>query len=57
MGDDGLGLGVPDGPWASCPYCAGPVPLAHLVDSDEEPGAVVAVCHECGRRVAFVPPS
>jgi hypothetical protein len=44
------------GPWLACPWCSGPVPLAHLVDSDEEPGARVAVCDACGCRVAFTPP-
>jgi hypothetical protein len=44
------------GPWLDCPWCGGAVPLAHLVPSDEEPGARVAVCDGCGRRVAFTPP-
>ncbi|WP_165938627.1 MULTISPECIES: hypothetical protein [Parafrankia] len=44
------------GPWLACPWCGGQVPLAHLVPSDEEPGAVVAVCAGCGRRVTITPP-
>jgi len=45
-----------DGPWITCPWCGGAVPLSHLVASDEEPGAQVAVCADCGRRVSFLPP-
>jgi len=45
-----------DGPWLSCPWCGGQVPLAHLVASDEEPYAQVAVCQSCGRRVTILPP-
>ncbi|CAO5172750.1 conserved hypothetical protein [Frankia sp. AiPs1] len=45
-----------DGPWLLCPWCDGPVPLSHLVASDEDPGAQVAVCTGCGRRVSFLPP-
>lgn len=44
---------VPDGPWLPCPWCSGVVPLAHLVESDDEPGTVVAVCDACGRRVTY----
>jgi hypothetical protein len=48
--------GTVDGPWIHCPWCPGTVPLTHFVESDEEPGARVAVCDGCGRRVSFVPP-
>jgi hypothetical protein len=48
--------GMVDGPWLACPWCGGIVPLAHLVPADDEPGAHVAVCEGCGRRVAFTPP-
>ncbi|WP_131744654.1 zinc ribbon domain-containing protein [Frankia sp. Cppng1_Ct_nod] len=46
-----------DGPWLTCPWCGGIVPLAHLVPADEEPDARVAVCDSCGRRVEFLSPT
>jgi len=48
--------GSVDGPWIRCPWCSGPVPLTHFVESDEERGAREAVCGDCGRRVVFVSP-
>ncbi|WP_045876830.1 hypothetical protein [Pseudofrankia sp. DC12] len=48
--------GTVDGPWISCPWCTGTVPLTHFAESDEEPGAQEAVCDACGRRVSFLPP-
>jgi hypothetical protein len=47
---------IADGPWISCPWCSGAVPLTHFAESDEEPGAHEAVCDGCGRRVTFLPP-
>ncbi|CAO5256491.1 hypothetical protein [Frankia sp. AgKG'84/4] len=53
----GGGAARVDGPWLLCPWCDGQVPLTHLVASDDEPGAQVAVCGGCGRRVSFLPPT
>lgn len=56
-GGSGMAGALPDGPWLGCPWCGGAVPLGHLVPADEEPGALVAVCGDCGRRVSFVQPA
>jgi hypothetical protein len=40
-----------EGPWISCPWCAAEILLSLFAPSDEEPGATVAVCRSCHRRV------
>jgi hypothetical protein len=43
--------GSPDGPWICCPWCGAEILLSLFAPSDDEPGAAVAVCRGCHRRV------
>jgi hypothetical protein len=47
---------MPDGPWVDCSWCEGTIPLSRFGVTEEEPGARVAVCGSCQKRVFITPP-
>jgi len=54
---DGCGMSTPELPVLACPWCGYGIGLAAFAPADEEPGAVVAVCRGCHRRVVHLPPA
>ena len=50
------GARLPEGPWVDCSWCDGTIPLTHFGITEEEPGARVAVCGSCHKRVIISPP-
>lgn len=47
---------LPDGPWVDCSWCDATILLSRFGVTEEEPGAQVAVCRSCHKRVFITPP-
>jgi hypothetical protein len=47
---------TPDGPWVECSWCDATILLSRFGVSEEEPGAQVAVCGRCHKRVFMTLP-
>ncbi|MDQ1674062.1 MAG: hypothetical protein QOC98_2624, partial [Frankiaceae bacterium] len=42
--------------WVDCSWCDATILLSRFGVTEEEPGAQVAVCRSCHRRVFITPP-